>query len=56
VTGLLKRLDFGAQINAHVIELDRDSEIDPNFAHGFTQIGERTVRIRKSIRAAGSCI
>jgi hypothetical protein len=49
VARIFVRFDFGARINAHLIELDWDSKIDPNFAHGLAQIGERTFRILASI-------
>src|SRR5206468_11663690 len=36
VPRIFERADFRTRINAHVIELDWDSKIDPNLAHGLT--------------------
>ena len=47
--GIFDRADFRTRINTHVIELDWDSKIDPNLAHGLAQIGERTFRILAGI-------
>src|ERR1700730_6855255 len=43
------RLAIAARVDTNVIELDRDSEIDPNFPNGFAEIRERAFRILPSI-------
>src|SRR6476619_5262528 len=46
---LFRRIDLAAGINVHLIELDRNPKIHPNFSHRFTEVGERTFGIRACV-------
>src|SRR6476620_7926986 len=46
---LFRRVDLAAGINVHLIEVDRNSKIHPNFSHRFTEISKRTFGIRASV-------
>ena len=46
---LFHRVDLVARINAHLIEVNRNPKIDPNFSHRFAEVGERTFGIRARV-------
>src|SRR5512133_747922 len=42
-------VDLAAGIKVHSIEVDRNSEIHPNFSHRFTEVREGTFGIRARV-------
>src|SRR6266576_334700 len=46
---LFRCVDLAAGINVHLIEVDRNPKIHPNFSHRFTEVGEGTFWIRARV-------
>jgi len=46
---LFRCVDLAAGINVHLIEVDRNPKIHPNFSHRFTEVGEGTFGIRARV-------
>src|SRR4029077_4880176 len=42
---LFRCVDLAAGINVHLIEVDRNPKIHPNFSHRFTEISKRTLGV-----------